>query len=201
MRQEEKNSFSSTATIVQPDAARLRFALRFARLDLAALCRGDWLTVQADLRQFLGEPSGPTDTYKPVPVFGAGVYAVATDGQGDEYTLKTLQDLQAEVRALLSTFLMHPRGHAYTACTPQVTWRIVETQGKGQLYAEGKLRDVFLIILLTLLAYHPDRVRECPECGTWFYRVKQQTFCSRLCSTRVSVRDWRARQNTHAAPA
>jgi endogenous inhibitor of DNA gyrase (YacG/DUF329 family) len=34
-------------------------------------------------------------------------------------------------------------------------------------------------------------VRRCPECQTVFYRVRKQQYCSRRCTNRANMRQWR----------
>jgi len=62
---------------------------------------------------------------------------------------------------------------------------------------DAPLRMLLLWHLLwLLLAEPPDRIQQCPECETIFYRVKKQAYCSRACANRVTQRRWRER---HAA--
>jgi uncharacterized C2H2 Zn-finger protein len=61
--------------------------------------------------------------------------------------------------------------------------------------AEGSTRDTFLLRLSLLLgARDAPRLLRCPECGTIFFRRKNQAYCARSCVNRVTQRRWRERQ-------
>jgi hypothetical protein len=57
-----------------------------------------------------------------------------------------------------------------------------EDPGRHMLMIRGGARDVFLAVILQLLAQGSTaKIRECPECKAIFYRIRRQTHCSPKC--------------------
>jgi hypothetical protein len=77
------------------------------------------------------------------------------------------------------------------------------TPGRRQVVVSGPAADCCVRILRWLLDQEPPgRLLACPACGRFFYRHKQQAFCSRRCGNRLGVRQYRARhaQDVSARP-
>jgi hypothetical protein len=178
------------------DVQRFRWAIWFAQLNLASLWTQNWLSLQTELRDFLlsthgdVEPGGlvvhPTD--HPVP---------------EEYTREHFAALQTDVNAVLQTVIQARQDT--TSLTPlsvhvrltSVPQRRDATGPERQvLVAEGATRDLVLMRLWGLLAkVNTASLLRCNECGTIFYKQRNQSLCSRTCVNRVSQRRWRERHH------
>lgn len=202
---------------------RLQFVVTFAQLDLDALSAGDWLNLREALARFLGLVPGEGASSKPItaltvaggrrelfqPMLSLGLAGIATDADisEDAKQLPTwgpegVRAVQADTLAWLQS-LTHPvvPGESGVPHALPLSGKVSLSSGGGRVHVIAPLRMLFFWHLLwLLLAEPPDRIHRCPECGTIFYRVKKQAYCSRTCGNRVTQRRWRERQEA-SAPA
>jgi hypothetical protein len=185
----------------------LRFAIEFVNRDLNQLREGDWLNLREDVLHFarlFGRPM--QETAADAKVFGVAAWPLP----GSSITVKLdraiIRTLQAEVYNLLHySFDRRAYDDALQRgedakppagpppkiqFTPQLDWPEGSTQD-AVLFASGELRDLFLLRLVFLLQKDASHVRSCPECKTIFYRVRKQEYCSRRCTNRANMREWR----------
>jgi hypothetical protein len=187
---------------------RLPFAIRFANLELEELRRGDWFNLVDDVIDFVGFRTGRTldearrqarrVSVSPWPMSGSFSERV---NQG------TIRTLQADVRQMLNGIMdlqedldAKQRGRRpEREAPPQVPeihvkyglyWQRDQDED-ATLFHDGSLRDLFLSSLVFLLARDVVHVRRCPECQTIFYRVRKQRYCTRTCTNRANMRNWR----------
>jgi hypothetical protein len=169
---------------------RLRFAVAFAGMDLDRLRPGDRLNLLDDLWDFLT------------------IDMVIVDGSPPQkLRASELCDLQCEVRRVLTEMVAkrEPSGnhwplsnfiplvdleHVPLGITPLDS---LDMPGRNLLRAKLPMRDAFFWTLGILLCLEPtQRILQCPECGTIFYRVRNQQYCGRTCVNRANKRTWRA---------
>ena len=195
-------------------ADRLQFAVRFAQMDLERLRPGDRLNVRDDFLWFVnllpghGHSNGgdvalrlegkARELYQ--PMFNLGLIGSVDEAQGPEGLREEVVDAhlpvaEQDARTILEAFTRpNQPGESWT---PPFVARcprgIITSHG---LRVQGNLRQYFNEHLLHLLGNEPpDRILRCPECGTIFYRVQKQAYCSRKCGNRVTQRRWRARHD------
>jgi hypothetical protein len=181
-------------------AERVQFALQFAQMNLDTLSRGQGLTLREDLEDFLRCRPGKQYRCDPGDVIAAPL-AMLTPPLPQEYPKDALRQLQQETHAIFSRLVdsrnawakdisqgwVSISGEYYLNSFPDVGKR-----SSNHLLMKGTTRDVFLKILIDLLKYEPtDRILRCPECRTIFYRIRKQQYCSRRCTNRANVRQWR----------
>lgn len=191
---------------------RLRFILRFVQMDLSALRPGDWLNLRDDCaRVLVGVEHGPefdfgTDV---IPIPDGFVAHIVEPPYLEEASGEVFAQLQAETRAIVEDMVLGARGRQAPCVHPiplLVALRSTRISGQGAgaglscLIAEGALRDVFLWLTFMLLHEGAASVARCPECTTIFARNRNQEYCSRSCTNRVSQRLWHERHVT-ATPA
>jgi hypothetical protein len=177
---------------------RLRWAVGFARRDLA-LCRaGDWLNLREELDGFIvGRIGEALDIPLTItPMVGPLV---------QDYTEVGFRELQQKVRELLNGAAVTQAGGVAARATGVATstiatvnlldgqrWAAVaDASGRVLLSVTTSVSDGFLLKLsYLLLLAGANNVRRCPapNCGQIFWRVKRQLYCSRTCSTRVNMR-------------
>jgi hypothetical protein len=167
---------------------RLRFVVEFASMDLDRLRPGDWMNLKDDLQAFLCLDQVVVEGRRP------------QDFSPDEF-----RALQQEVQQVLRELVQHrePSGHWPLAnhTTPfrvQVAYQVTPLDrlgrpGRNMLGVRGPTREVFLVVLSHLLWQEAtERIVQCPECGTIFYRNHKRRYCTRRCVDRVNQRSWRA---------
>jgi hypothetical protein len=183
---------------------RLQFVARFAQLDLRRLRQGDWLNLREDVAWFLsGVWYGPDFDFgrDAIPTAHGDIMAHPDNGPTPQgLSQAEFFQLQADTRALLADLLEAPGTRSISAAPLpiQARLRVVETQPEQKaLVAAGTTHDLFLLLIYMLL-WQEQRLAlaRCPACGTIFYKNRNQEYCSRACTNRVSQRLWQAR---HAA--
>jgi hypothetical protein len=182
------------------DAQRLRFAVQFAQMDLDTLRPGDWLNLQWNLRDFLNPIH---NDFAP-----GGLYVSPDDPPAPEaYSREDFRALQVETLNILEMVLDgRKEGVVWKCPSVQIRFAVAPLldppagkEGRHFLMAEGTTRDMFLLRLWTLLgASDTAGLLRCPECGTIFFRRKNQEYCSRACVNRVTQRRWRERHESVA---
>jgi hypothetical protein len=186
---------------LRPGADFLQFAVAFAQRDLATLRQGDWMNLREDFEAYIGQTSfiaASGNCIRAHPTPDSVLPSAVVFPLPGQYELHHFQALQQQVLALLQdesaetipVGTMHP-----VAEVTYIDGIGRSTPGRRQLLVSGNTDACFLKILTWLLDQEPPRrILACPECHTLFYRHKLQAYCSRKCSTRVTVRNFRARQ-------
>ena len=176
---------------LRPGADFLQFAVAFAQMDLARLRPGDWTNLREDFEAYLGHTSW----------IGASGNCIRAHPVASplpwQFELPHFQALQQQILPLLQDEARAtiPVGTMYTVA---MIWYIhgesQSTPGRRQCIISGGTAECFSRILTWLLEQEPpERILACPECGTLFYRHKQQAYCTRKCGNRMTVRNYRAR--------
>jgi hypothetical protein len=176
--------------VMETPEERLKFVVNFAGMDLDRLRDGDWLNLREDLQtfvsidQFMLEGPSPRD---------------------EEYTADEIRALQRELQQVLGDLVAkrEPSGNHWplTQYTKLIDLKDLALgvtpldplgmPGHNMLRAQAPARNVFFLHLFLLLCQEPTgRILRCPECGTIFYRVRGQRYCTRRCVNRVNRRDW-----------
>jgi hypothetical protein len=184
---------------------RLEWAVRFAQMDLATLRAGDWLNVREDFLAFLGQSSDPERELVFVGDRGGLVTTRWEAPFPEDFTEQDFRALQADVCTILHAAAGDNMGEK-PSCIGVKTALVVQPQGvsvspRGGYFTSvfGSTRDMFLFLLLDVLRQEPpDRILRCPECQTLFVRAYTQVYCSRRCTNRASIRNWRTRQEAAA---
>jgi hypothetical protein len=191
-----------------PIKDRLPFAIRFANLELEGLRRGDWFNLFDDVTDFVGFRTGRTLDEARRQANRVGVSPWPLSGRFSEpVNQDTIRTLQADVRQMLNGMLdrhedldAKQRGERPArdapALVPEIHVRYWlywqrDHDEDAALFQDGRLRDLFLSTLVFLLTRDVAHVRRCPECQTIFYRVRKQRYCTRTCTNRANMRDWR----------
>jgi hypothetical protein len=185
---------------------RLHFAVRFAQMDLATLRKGDWLNLREDFLAFLGQSRDPR-RWPTISDKGGLVTCTWEEPFPWEEPLprnfseQDFRALQEEVRTVLqaaagdNTGEQPPMIGVKTELWVQPGDGSVFNPGGYITYIIGPTRDMFLFVLLDVLRHEPpDRILRCPECQTLFVRAYTQVYCSRRCTNRAGIRNWRTRQ-------
>jgi hypothetical protein len=172
---------------------RLRFVVRFEQMDLDTLRPGDWLNLLDDFLAFFLAVSSPHRVMPHVWLEG-----VPSGNPSDElWSRQDFRALQQDVRTLLRSFAGAPDAQgAFVALHGEVAY------AGGMRVVRARPHDLFLWEMDYLLAGEQSflaHIRACPECGTIFYRVKAQAYCSRTCGNRATQRRWRERRDSAAA--
>ena len=191
MKHETPTPFSHA---LRPGADFLQFAVTVAQMDLMRLRAGDWTNLREDFEASLGHTSwiaASGNCIRAHPV-ASGASPLPWD-----FTLQHFQALQQQILPLLQdeAHATMPVGTMYTLAH---VWYIDGldglTPGRRELVVSGDTAECFVRILTWLLEQEPPgRILACPECGTLFYRHKQQAYCTRKCGNRLTVRNFRAR--------
>ena len=185
---------------------RLSFAVRFAQMDLSAMREGDWLNLREDFLAFLGQ-SGNPDRWLSISDVGGLVTTKDEEPFPQHFSEQDFQILQYEVQTIVHAAAGDNMGES-PSTIPVRSWLEVQPLD-GRVFPSGgyitqilgATRDQFLFILLDALRQEPpDRILRCPECQTLFVRAYTQVYCSRRCTNRASVRQWRARQDASPLP-
>jgi hypothetical protein len=189
---------------MKTDAERLQFVIRFAQMDLDTLRAGDWLNLREDCMAFLGiEVHGGLTAIQTPEESGRIVALPLHAPLPTEFAVEDCIALQADTRRILDEWVGPAPGEQGMLSPHDIHVLYTVTRTRSQtgaswvswLQVQGTTRELFLIILLHLLGRESmDAIRHCPECGTIFYRVGKQQYCSRPCSNRANVRTWRPKQ-------
>lgn len=175
---------------------RLRFAVDFARRDLATATKSEWQRLQDQLYDFLAGGLQRADR---------GIVA-ATSHHSLPWSQDDVRALQGDVSKLLRG-LVEARARGGGGILPGL-----EIHGPVHIafmpFADGRtglllndmgqapIRSIFLLVLALLLNREPSpRVQRCPEATCehqLFYRVRKQRYCSPACVTRANKRRYRA---------
>jgi hypothetical protein len=191
---------------MQTAEERLKFAVRFIQMDITHLRAGDRLNLNEDLLTFLF-PDTATD-----PFAGALEDSAAfPHNDPSQLSANDLVTLQREVLEVLlgvvklrerpkrdepASALVFLNLNSQLQVTPGLAVHSRHGDTRVSTFFVGPFRDAFLMQLIMSLIQLPlDTLRACPECGTIFYRVRKQRYCSRRCTNRANMRAWR--QSVH----
>jgi hypothetical protein len=178
--------------VMETPEERLKFVVQFAGMDLDHLRDGDWLNLREDLQTFVSVDQFIIEGPSP-----------------HEYTVDEIRALQQELQQVLGDLVAkrEPSGNHWplTQYTKLIDLKDLALgvtpldplgmPGHNMLRAQAPARNVFFLHLFLLLCQQPTgRILRCPECGTIFFRVKGQRYCTRRCVNRVNQRDMRARR-------
>jgi hypothetical protein len=194
---------------------QLKFVIQFATMDLDRLRPGDWLNLRDDLVGFLhGSPEDHAPPFTPGRVLIGGIGPQLPH----EYPEDDFRRLQAELRWLLEWVVARRTGGQHGVLRRWAQWSkdgagelpdppgvialqisfspipldMMGHRGRTMFYVHGPTRDVFLYAVhLLLLQERTDRIMCCPECRAIFLRVRKQRYCSRTCTNRANMREWR----------
>ncbi|MGA2264296.1 MAG: hypothetical protein ABSH28_23035 [Acidobacteriota bacterium] len=166
----------------------LKFACEIAGDDdVDHLQRWKLLKWTEDLQSFLGTRDG-ANVWIP-----GGILAVPIEPPlPQDYGRDEFRDLQVAIRTVLDGVTREYGMHEHTNI--KFSYSLHPIFGHYIMNVMGATRDVFLFKLALLLAGEASRIiLKCPEpkCGKFFYRVRKQKYCSRLCTVRASVRNKR----------
>jgi hypothetical protein len=181
---------------------RLKFAIQFIQMDIPHLRDGDRLNLNEDLLTFLF-PDTATEPF-------AGDLADSAAFPHDDPNQLSVNDLVTLQREVLEVLrgLVKLRERP-TRDEPEPLSALVLLNSQLQVtpglavfprhgdtrvstFFVGPFRDAFLMQLMTTLIQLPlDTVRRCPECEAIFYRIRKQRYCSRTCTNRANMREWR----------
>ena len=191
MKQETPTPFSHS---LRPGADFLQFAVAFAQRDLTRLRPGDWTNLREDFEMSLGHTSWIGASGNCIRAHPAAAPASPLPGH---FALQHFQTLQQQLLPLLQDEA-HATMPAETSYPVAHVWYVHGldglTPGRRELVVSGDPAECFGRILTWLLEQEPPgRILACPECGTLFYRYKQQAYCTRKCGNRLTVRNFRAR--------
>ena len=184
----------------------MEWLLRFAQTDLAELSPGQWSDLRAEIELFLrdGPPAGSGGHFslfalhKQAGGLGelAEVRKESTEGAAR---------LQTTLKAMLTDYLH--KGYARLSFDPKGYYEIHRPDAKRppqfrkaqvQLRAQS-FQDIFTYRIVTLLAEHHERIRECQECKRIFLaRRGKQELCSRRCLNRVNQRKFQKQKREKA---
>jgi hypothetical protein len=180
---------------------QLEFAIRFARMDLDHLSRGDWLNLCDAVKGFI---YGAHDRAREI-----GFIPWPDVNDFSDPSPERFRALQADVRKVLfgnlvarKDYEQYQRGEGVERHAPldlpevsgvryYLFWGTEKPSGGSYINASGPSRDMFLLKLMFLLAHDISRVRHCAECHQIFYRVRHQRFCSPACRNRANTRHFR----------
>jgi hypothetical protein len=195
---------------MKTDAERLQFAIHFAQTDLDTLRAGDWLNLREDSMAFLGIEVQGGGIGIQIPRDSRGIIAMPLNSPlPTEFTVEDFKVLQAHTRRILDEWVGPAQGeqgmlspHAIPALYTVTRIRRADASWVSYLQVQGDTRELFLLVLFHLLHQASTHyVRRCPECGTIFYRVGKQQYCSRPCVNRANVRNWRQRDEVKQVEA
>jgi CGNR zinc finger len=186
---------------------RLKFAVEFAGMDLAALRLNAQQNLKNNIESFL-LVAKEGNTLKDI----GGVYTFPADF----LEWNDFAGLQKDVRQVLSGLILQQQGSIKAPATPiwstitsearisAITFSAIAPLGisRPMLMARGKTPDVFLLKLFYLLGQEPTNgIIQCPECRTIFFRVGKQRFCSPRCANRNYMREYRKKDSVKAEEA
>ncbi len=172
---------------------RLQIALRFAQADLDTLRPGHWLNLRDDLAVFLDCKAGQQSQY---PAVGGIMAGPDVHPEAGAYSEEAIRELQKEMRRLLQGAVDRTPLEAAAVPIQGLFSIMFSSQGtEKRIVAYGPTPDMVLATLLFLLdPEHLDHLKRCPECGVIFYRIAKQQYCSRPCTNRANIRNWRQRE-------
>lgn len=150
----------------------LKGLLEFVRLDLDTLREGALLDLRHDLILFT---VGIGASFQLAP---------------EELTKPLLRQLQRDLRDGLHTMKVdgmrwplpqEPRGLALEPPVPSARNRARVSSGPRLTYDLKPFRGAFLAAAVQEISKHWDDIRPCPQCGSFFLRVRRQKYCSPEC--------------------
>jgi hypothetical protein len=184
---------------------RLNFVMQFEHMQFDDFQEEDWIALRDELQHFLAVQQARTGDTIPLLKEGTkpALKEVMIEGVDlssllpQEFKEEHFRSLQKDVRDILYGLENWPGGVARgKSKTLQLKLSLsplfIPYTGKYQLTIQGSVCDLFLYILINLIAQQPaNKWARCPACNTLFVRVRKQRYCSRRCTKRENMRDWR----------
>ena len=179
---------------------RVRFAVRFADLDLSTFRAGDWQNLTDELYEFLDVQESPSAdvslqgrlrTSAPIVRVTSQVASGIYVGPGP---LGTLRIDQARILALKSRVVKSLGAIIdnvpIKAVSPRLQPRVNDRRQLAlEILDASSLATTFRAVLyFALKETGVGRIRRCPECERIFFKVRTQKFCSPTCGNRVATR-------------
>jgi hypothetical protein len=178
----------------------LQFAVRFAQTNLDRLRAGDWLNLKEDLGHFLLPPIEGDGNFRRMQAF--------PHERPEALSAEDIRALQLDLTEVLGCVAElndqrpdHPTDEPVPCLLgfrPRLSLipGLVVVPDRRAAHVTpffiGPSQDAILMQVIWALTQVPlDTVRRCPECGTIFYRVRHQRFCSSTCRNRVNTRHFR----------
>ncbi|MGE0821762.1 MAG: CGNR zinc finger domain-containing protein [Candidatus Binatia bacterium] len=181
----------------------LEWFLQFIELDLPHLRQGDWLNLQEDMRDLLGEFS----SHESLTL--EGLQLVQTEAQGVlRQIIKRNEPLQKRLLTKMPSHLqaLHTLANLEKEEAPSAIelplshakklYLRVADGNQTQLYIQADLRTEVLFLLATTVAsLDYTYLRECPACARLFFAEHgRQWFCSAKCANRAGTQRFREKQ-------
>lgn len=166
---------------------RLQFAIRFAQMDLGRLRVGDWINLKEDMQNFLSRAG-------PLQPFDVKVFLALPSTPAADLSKEDCQAIQHKMLDMLEKLVDKRGGHkvAPTVKGDGLTFNLLP--GPVPVVQGPASSELFGFVLFYLIAQEAKgRVLRCPECQTIFYRHRKQKYCSRTCTNRANVKNWRGR--------
>jgi hypothetical protein len=183
---------------MQRDTAsdRLRFAIQFAQSDLNRMRRGDLINLKEDMQEFICPAARVSfSELRGVMAFVSGNRLI------DKLSLDECMAIQTEMKGILDVWVRAQSNPEGGSAAPSVKIEGDEiilgfVPGSRCLTVAGPPSPhLFGIILNFLLWNEPaNRILRCPVCEKIFYRNRKQQYCSRTCTNRANVQNWRTKQ-------
>jgi hypothetical protein len=177
----------------------LQFAVRFTQTNLDRLRAGDWLNLKEDLGHFLLPPLEGDGDFRRMQAF-PHEHPKALSAED----IRALQRDLTEVLVYVADLAEHWSDPTREPVPCLLGFRprlslipgLAVVPGRAAAHITpffiGPSQDAILMQVIWALTQAPlDTVRRCPECGTIFYRVRHQRFCSATCRNRVNTRHFR----------
>ncbi|MDP1568953.1 MAG: hypothetical protein Q8L86_03030 [Vicinamibacterales bacterium] len=146
-----------------------------------------------DYRRFVGLSDGSIDALPGIKMEGGGLSKVRAAVRGRHVAL--LYGMQAFARLHLKQFIA---GEELSATVQgPVTFRLgAETES---ISFKGNAVEVFIARMVLVLGEVPrNSLAACPECGTFFRRVRRQIYCRPQCTDRATWRNYPAKKKRAA---
>ena len=165
----------------------LKFAVKFATMDLDEARPGDWLNLRDDLANFVGAAAAVE--VRP------GNRIATIEGEAEDQTIRDLQTTTLQLLEYLAdrkTIGVYPAHIPLPSIQKTVIYVAGGTGGGVFFDVRGTLPDLFLDALMNDLAQPGSLmpVLRCPECGRLFYRNRKQKYCDRPCVAKANWRDY-----------
>ena len=154
----------------------LRFAVRLANARIDAFGPEDWRKLRVQFQACFDQRAPRKDAVFII----SGVTEVP-----EAYSERNFRALQRDVQdVLMSLSALVPSAPLVSGVRIALRKRLLPTRD-GQVIPviDGTARDVFLDVLLSLLA-PAGGIRRCPACEKFFLRSRRQTHCGRRCYNR-----------------
>lgn len=184
---------------------RLTFLVDFVNADISQLDESQWEQLTKDFQRFIEDTPRMVDEMDETTRWGIKA-SLQKELDPAERTLshEVMGDIQKATKKILEQVLDESSEvvgtDAISIRESRSLW--FPRPHVRYLWIEGTPRELFFSILQLLIVRGADtQLRKCPECGTFFIRIRKQQYCSRACTKRAVMRDWRQTPKGKAAQA